>query len=257
MSSAQDLSRLEKQNLQKQYSLLDELQFLQFKNGDVVLDAGCGSGLVTRAIHDSTSKKLVYEACDYSEVAVSGAQKNFQDFGINAKTFISSLDDIKAENDFYDVIVCRYVLEHMSNPEKAVNEFHRVLRHQGKAYLIDLDGMLFNLFTDNQELNIYLDVLRNRFKFDLNVGKRLTHLLKESGFNKIEWKASIMEFSNLEDRIREYENYTARLTLAKNAIVDAFGGDSQYEDFVSLYLKELADPRNPLVYTKYIAIGEK
>jgi len=43
--------------------------------------------------------------------------------------------DIKYENDFFDIIYCSHVLEHVSDDRKAMKEFFRVLKKDGWAIL--------------------------------------------------------------------------------------------------------------------------
>lgn len=256
MSGANDISRLEKQNDQKNYNLNDELAYFNFDKGDLILDAGCGSGLVTRAIaNEFRHKNLRFEACDYSEVAVSSAKSFFGRDKINVRTFISSVEAIDSEDDKYDKVISRYVLEHMKNPIDATKEFFRVLRPGGYAYIIDLDGILFNLHTENQILNEHLFVIKKSFKFDLFVGRKLPTLLARSGFEGLKWEAVTMSFNTEEEKRMELVNYESRFNLAKEVIVNALGSEKTFEEFKVLYLNELAKEENVLFYTKFCVSG--
>ena len=256
MSSEVDILRLEKQNEQKNYNLRDELSFFHFEKNDLVLDAGCGSGLVTRALaNEFREKQLRFEACDYSDIAVLNAEKYFRLDGVKARTFTSSIDDLKIKNNRYDKVICRYVLEHMKNPYDAAMEFFRVLKPGGSAYIIDLDGIVFNIHTENKVLNEFLSQLKMNFKFDLFVGRKIPSLLTKAGFIDISWDAKTMCFNTETERKMELANYESRFDLAKKIITDILGTQKKYEIFKTLYLEELAKNENVLFYTKFCVKG--
>lgn len=256
MTGAQDISRLEKQNSQKTYDLTEELQYFDFNEGDKVLDGGCGSGLVTRAIRAKTSGlSLCFEACDFSEIAVENAAHFFLKEQIEVRTFVSALEQIKSPDNQYDKVISRYVLEHMTEPIKAAQEFYRVLRPGGKVFLIDLDGILFNLDTENQILNDYLEILKKGFKFDLFVGRKMNKILHLAGFENVKWEAVTMNFNSPEELRLEIENYEMRFNLARSVITEVLGSPSKFEEFIQLYLKELKDSKNLLFYTKFFVTG--
>ncbi|MBC7711797.1 MAG: methyltransferase domain-containing protein [Rhizobacter sp.] len=256
MTGAQDISRLEKQNDQKSYDLSEELNHFEFTNGDKVLDAGCGSGLVTRAIQSRHAQaKLKMEACDFSEIATENAAKFFSKEGIEVKTFVSDLEKIKASDNTYDKVISRYVLEHMKEPVKAAHEFYRILRPGGKVFLIDLDGILFNFHSENEKLNYYLQKLKAGFKFDLFVGRKMNQFLFKAGFTDVKWEAVTINFNTPEELKMEVENYEMRFNLAQSVITEVLGSANDFEDFKKLYLSELASPQNLLFYTKFFVTG--
>lgn len=45
------------------------------------------------------------------------------------------ITDIQFENEFFDVIICNHVLEHIIDEKKAINELYRVLKANGLALL--------------------------------------------------------------------------------------------------------------------------
>jgi ubiquinone/menaquinone biosynthesis C-methylase UbiE len=58
--------------------------------------------------------------------------------GVVARFIHGSASDIPLEDGFFDLIVCRAAFKNFSEPLKAVNEMHRVLKPGGRANIIDL-----------------------------------------------------------------------------------------------------------------------
>lgn len=258
MSGAGDISRLEKQNFQKAYDLRRDLKYFSFEKGDKILDAGCGSGLVTRTINDAYyDLELEHHACDISEIALKNAEEFFKKENVKVKTFQSSLEGIKTDSDCFDKVISRYVLEHMPSAQLGVDEFFRVLRPGGTAQVIEIDGILFNLYCENKKLNEYLEKLKSKFNFDLFVGRKIAQMMKKAGFENIKWNAEVMAFDSSEELNLEIENYESRFVLAKQVFTEALGSESIYEDFVNLYLNELREPTNTLFYNKFFISGIK
>jgi len=52
------------------------------------------------------------------------------DYGIRL-----DITDIKFKDNFFDVIICNYVLEHVKDDQKAMSELFRVLKPKGIAIL--------------------------------------------------------------------------------------------------------------------------
>lgn len=56
-----------------------------------------------------------------------------------SKVDISDMDSFK--NNFFDIIICSHVLEHIPDDIKAINEMHRVLKKDGLLFIsVPIDG---------------------------------------------------------------------------------------------------------------------
>lgn len=253
MEHIEEANRLEEQAKQESYDLKKEFRFLQIKPNQLVLDAGCGTGLVSRYL---TSLGAQMEACDQSEIRLQQAKNLTSLHGQLINFFQSNLESqIKAPDNKYDGVVCRFVIEHLLSPQAAVNELYRVTKPQGEVYIVDLDGILFNLYTTNATLNKYLTQLKKEFKLDLFVGRKLPSMLGKAGFTNIKWDIDMMNFQG-EELKREKENYRERFKFAFAAFA-AILGEKNTHHFVQLYLEELDNPTNTLFYNKFIARGTK
>lgn len=99
------------------------------KNGLKVLDAGCGEGHLIERLH-LKNKMNTYFGIDFVEVSLRKAKRRCPD-----STFIRmNLAKIGFDDEFFDLIVCSNVLEHIPAYEVVIEELIRLLKKDG--YLI-------------------------------------------------------------------------------------------------------------------------
>lgn len=112
---------------------------LDCKDGDLVLDAGCGTGNL-EVLLQNTGINLKVEAVDYSKDMIERASKKLsKNHNKNAQINLLKIDLNKKlpylDNQF-DKIVCINVIYALSNPRYTCNEFYRVLKKDGRLILI-------------------------------------------------------------------------------------------------------------------------
>ncbi len=99
------------------------------------------------------------------------------------------ITQIPLENDFFDLIVCYHILEHIEDDKKAMEELHRVLKLEGTCIIQ----------TPFKEGNIYEDFSKKTSEERLEAFgqedhvriysvKGLKNRLKENGFQNVEVK---------------------------------------------------------------------
>lgn len=248
-----EAQRLEDQAKQVTYDIKKEFRYLNVKTNELILDAGCGTGLVSRFLYSLGAKM---EACDQSEIRLQQAKQLADQHQTQINFFQSNLESkIAAEGGKYDKVASRFVIEHLINPQNAINEMYRVLKPQGEIYIIDLDGILFNFHTLNTELNSYLEKLKPALPVDLFIGRKLPTLLASAGFKKIKWDIDIMNFYGDELKL-EKENYRERFEFSFPALAGVLGNQAA-QRFVGMYLDELDNPTNTLFYNKFMVRGIK
>jgi ubiquinone biosynthesis O-methyltransferase len=103
---------------------------LDFLLGEVVLDAGCGSGVVTAHM---ASKGVSAVGVDLVEDCVKFAARQFG----NTSTcyLVASLDAMPFETDTFDKVVCMEVVEHLEHLEPVIQELHRILKPGGLLFI--------------------------------------------------------------------------------------------------------------------------
>lgn len=97
-----------------------------------MVDLGCGGGLLTESLTHYYPKAKLY-GCDISKVAISFARK----FG-SGKVIYDEIRNKKLpyKNDFFDVCICLDVIEHIPDVDFFLKEVKRILKKNGKFFLI-------------------------------------------------------------------------------------------------------------------------
>jgi ubiquinone/menaquinone biosynthesis C-methylase UbiE len=135
----EEVVRLEAQAKAFGRLLEKEFEIVGLKPGIKVLDAGCGTGAVTRRMAAKVSPGEVH-GIDIDSLFISEAKKLATNEGIKNIGFeLSDVDDLKHDDGTFDVSYCRLVLMHVKNPVKTVTELKRVTKKGGIVAVSDND----------------------------------------------------------------------------------------------------------------------
>jgi ubiquinone/menaquinone biosynthesis C-methylase UbiE len=137
--SIEEAIRLEAQAKAMSKNIERELEILGLKPNMRVLDAGCGTGTVTRKI---ASKVLPAEAwgIDIDPLFIDKAKKTALDEGIkNIRFELGNVDNLTCDSGFFDLAYCRLVLMHVTNPVRTIAELKRVTKKGGIVAASDGD----------------------------------------------------------------------------------------------------------------------
>jgi len=95
------------------------------RNGDIIVDAGCGNGSQYKYDLKNMAKEIIgVDTCDDIE----------QNDNVTRR-LKNSIDNISLSDESVDIIISRYVFEHIKEPEKVLKEFKRILKPDGKIIL--------------------------------------------------------------------------------------------------------------------------
>jgi ubiquinone/menaquinone biosynthesis C-methylase UbiE len=149
----------------------------------VVLDVGCGLGILTRRlgrllpggiVHgvDASGEQLARAVADLPNV-------RFQQADAQALPF---------PDGTFDVVFCRYLLEHVGDPLGVLREMHRVLKPGGKALAQENDVLVNSFDPDCPAFDALwrkFAELQTRLGGDARIGKKLFRLFRAAGFSSV------------------------------------------------------------------------
>lgn len=101
-----------------------------------LLDVGCGDGVISYFIKNKVSS--IY-GVDNSNFDLIKAKKK----GVKVKRVDVDSKALPFNNDFFDVITCLDVIEHVKNPSLFLKEIYRVLKRQG-VFIISTPNIRFS-----------------------------------------------------------------------------------------------------------------
>jgi SAM-dependent methyltransferase len=177
----------ETQRLYEQAEILEDILHsgTAFPANSKVLEAGCGVGAQTRLLV-KRSPDAVFTCIDVSEKSLAAADRLKDQAGFKHVTF--RREDITrlsfADETFDHIFVC-FVLEHLDVPVAALMELKRVLKTGGTITVIEGDhGSCFWHPESPESIAAWngLITAQRNIGHDPNIGRRLTPLLAEAGF---------------------------------------------------------------------------
>ena len=184
----EEVARLEAQG--KVYSRLleKEIDLLDLKPGMRVLDAGCGTGVVTRRMAIKVSPGEVH-GVDMDSLFIEEARKIAAKEGIsNIKFSLGNADDLKFQDGAFDLSYCRLVLMHVKDPVKTVAELKRVTKSGGTVAISDQDDGGIIAYPElpkmMQIFSEYGSLAKMRGE-DRFIGRKLFSIMEQAGLSPI------------------------------------------------------------------------
>ena len=113
-------------------------ELLSLSPGLKILDAGAGSQM-----YKKFCSHLIYKSQDFGQYIndekqnINAKEKNqiFKSYEYGDIDYLGNIWDIQEDNNFFDVILCTEVFEHIPYPIETVKEFSRLLKKNGKLIL--------------------------------------------------------------------------------------------------------------------------
>ena len=255
LESHREFERLEEQSSVDAWDFRRELAGIDFSHGKI-LDAGSGSGIVSRHIAESNSACQVV-GCDLSPERVKLAAATASHIG-NLKFQCEDLTHLSFESGSFDRIIARYVLEHLS-PEllsQALGEFYRCLKPGGVLHVIDLDGYLHNLYPQTPHVQACMKKIAEIQTADIFVGRKLPTLLENSGFTDVTWKIETQNFTD-QSLKTEAVMIAERFAHSVEGLSQVLGGVDSFIQFTRELQESLLTPGCVLFYNKFIISAHK
>jgi SAM-dependent methyltransferase len=175
-------------------SLQSHGQFFQdhLTPGAAVLDCGCGPGTITLGIARAVQPGRV-TGVDFGASQIERANARAATEAVGNVTFrVADCYALPFESNAFDRIFSNALLEHLSDPVRALKECHRTLKPGGIIGVCGPDWGGFLLSPPSAELTRAVEAytnLQTRNGGDVHVGRKLGVHLAAAGFEAVQMSA--------------------------------------------------------------------
>jgi ubiquinone/menaquinone biosynthesis C-methylase UbiE len=154
---------------------------------------GCGTGSGIQSIYSKIGPNGKILCIDISKAQIEVAKEQLKHIeSVSYKVENIERDDFESLNQDecgkYDVVYCRFVLIHLSNPIQALNNMLKLLKPNG---VIACEELFDNqsVYPEDEAVKIYrslMNKLTEKMKCDFQLGKKLIPIFKQLGLTDIQ-----------------------------------------------------------------------
>lgn len=204
----EEVMRLELQAAALSDIIDQEIDALDIRSGMSILDAGCGSGAITRRFARKAHPAKV-AGVDFDEIFLEYAKSIAEDEGINNVTYeLGDIDNLAYPDDSFDLTYCRLVLMHVKDPVKTVKELKRLTRKGGVVAISDQDDdavILYPYLPKMMDLWRRYGQWAKKMNMDRHIGKKLFSILSQAGLKEIKiFLFSIYETQETPEKLKMF-----------------------------------------------------
>lgn len=256
LESENEFERLEAQSKEDRYSPNEDFKKLKIPENAKILDAGSGSGIAARYLAEKMPKSTVV-GMDASEKRVALAKKASGKFK-NLSFQHGDLCKLDYKKNHFDFVFSRYVFEHLNAQaqKQALDQIYACMKPKAQIWLIDIDGLFLNIYPRTDLLEETLTKMERKGSVDLRMGRKLPHLLSQSGFECVDFEVQAIAIAN---NIKENEILLLeqKFDSAKDFVKSFLPKGATLSQFKKEYFESLRSPGCTLFYNKFIARGFK
>ena len=193
-------------------------QALGLKNGDRILDAGCGIGLDSCRLSSLIGNLRRVIGFDSSESMLSIAEKNVPE-SVNNVSFVSGdLLNPDFPDNYFDAIYMERVLQISPDPRGIMRQLVRMLKPGGTMVSIEPDWGTMALDPgDRNRIRSLISYCADSFP-DGWTGRKLWRHFKEAGMNvRIEAEPVIMHNYPITARAMNFDNFISGAVQAERS----------------------------------------
>jgi SAM-dependent methyltransferase len=208
--------------------------------GKTVLDAGSGSGWVTRLLAQTFPDADII-GVDINPRYVDYAQRKAADLCLdNVRYVLGDLQDIPLDTGCIDVVWSQYVLYFVPDPQAAVNEFKRVTRSKGRVMVAVHERTLCQNHPEDPKLQPLIDRLISEILPGWQ-SKALPDMLRRAGLAEIDADISFENIYTMIGPASAAQTRNVREVLAGpiSARPEIFGSENKASEFLESLIRYL------------------
>jgi SAM-dependent methyltransferase len=159
------------------------VEFLELEGSETVLEVGSGLGVLAREVAKRVPRGEV-TGIEYSRDQLEACGQG----SANLRFLEGDAHSLPFEDASFDVVYCRFVLEHVESPSRVLAEMRRVLKPGGRVHVQE-NNILLNVFDPHcPRFTAAWESfarLQHRLGGDGTIGKKLLPLLRRAGFHDV------------------------------------------------------------------------
>ncbi|MDT7041209.1 methyltransferase domain-containing protein [Candidatus Nitronereus thalassa] len=219
-----------------------ETYFAEYMEGARnVLEVGCGSAPLLQAVAESFSPTRVV-GIDMSLNRLQFFRSNQQHTGSTAHVLSANAYALPFPSGRFDVVYCRFLLEYLESPLRAIEEMVRVCRPNGRIILQDLDGQLLWHFPEDEDLEPLVHEVVNYLRtkgFDPFLGRKLFTFCHRATLQDVSVRVDSYHLIAGEIDAVNYELWKLKLDIALPQMVQALGNTEKAHEVQDRFLAYL------------------
>jgi len=150
--------------------------------GGAVLDVGCGTGEITARLA-AKYPRATFVGIDLEQQHLDRARTRCAELGSHVRFEAGDALSLPFEDGQFDFVVCRHVLQAVSDAMQVLTEIRRVLRSGGRAHLIAEDYGMLLCHPTELESDDFWQVVPPRYAkgvgCDLHFGRKMFTMLHD------------------------------------------------------------------------------
>jgi ubiquinone/menaquinone biosynthesis C-methylase UbiE len=223
------------------------LEFVEVDEADQVLELGSGLGILAERISQKLSSgRLTGIEISSEQIAKCPPENERLVF------LCGDAQDLPFKEKVFDIIYCRYILEHVPDPLRVLKEAIRVLKPGGKIFIQENAILLLKLYPEcpvfDQVWNAFARY-QSHIGGDAMIGLKLYDLLKQAGFKEhVLTLAPELHYKESGTHIPWIDNLIGNIRGAKDQLITGnYISEKQYNDALN-ELEEFKGNENAASY---------
>lgn len=190
------------------------ISLLNINEGHQILEAGCGAGDEVRAMAQMVGSSGRVVGIDFSHAMIEEATGRSDASDLPVEFMQGDVQDLDFDDNTFDRCRADRTLQHVENPDKAIEELVRVLRSEGRIVVCEPDWDTLTISSPDTDLTRKVihskcDTIRHGW-----IGRRLRSMFNSAGLERISISSDTFIFTDFHT-VNQAFNFVAALDHAQ------------------------------------------